>query len=95
MRLIWSPEAIDDLAHLRRYIARENPAAAKRIVDAIVATTENRLTRFPKSGRPGRVHGTYELVIPRTPYIVPYRIGGDTVEIVRVYHGSRRWPDKL
>jgi toxin ParE1/3/4 len=39
--------------------------------------------------------GTRELVIPKTPYIVPYRLRGSTIEIVRVYHSSRRWPERL
>jgi toxin ParE1/3/4 len=49
----------------------------------------------PKLGAPGRVPGTRELVIPKTPYIVPYRVRHSTIEIVRVYHASRRWPDRL
>jgi toxin ParE1/3/4 len=34
-------------------------------------------------------------VIPKTPYIVPYRVRHSTIEIARVYHASRRWPDRL
>jgi toxin ParE1/3/4 len=44
---------------------------------------------------PGRVPGTRELVIPKTPYVVPYRVRGSTIEIARVYHSSRRWPERL
>jgi plasmid stabilization system protein ParE len=50
---------------------------------------------FPRSGRSGRIAGTRELVISRTPYIAAYRIAGDTVRILRVLHGSRRWPDDM
>ena len=53
------------------------------------------LERFPQSGRPGRIEETRELVIDRTPYIVAYRIVGDTVRILRVLHGSRRWPGDM
>jgi toxin ParE1/3/4 len=53
------------------------------------------LGRLPRSGRPGRVEGTRELVIIRTPYIVAYRIIGDTVRILRVLHSSRQWPDDM
>jgi toxin ParE1/3/4 len=45
-------------------------------------------------GRPGRWPGTRELIIPGTPYIVPYRVKGPVVEILRVFHGARRWPDE-
>ena len=53
------------------------------------------LLENPKLGAPGRVPGTRELVIPKTPYIVPYRVRHSTIEIARVYHASRRWPDRL
>ena len=42
----------------------------------------------PHMGRPGRVPGTREFVIPRTPYIVPYRLQGESIQILRVL--SRR-----
>lgn len=36
----WSPEAVDDLASLRAYIAEDNPAAAKRIVLQIIRNVD-------------------------------------------------------
>ena len=56
---------------------------------------EHLLSENPKLGNAGRVPGTRELVIPKTTYIVPYRLRGATIEIVRVYHSSRRWPRRL
>jgi addiction module toxin, RelE/StbE family len=53
------------------------------------------LIRHPESGRIGRVDGTRELVIDRTPYIAAYRIAGDTVRILRVLHGAQQWPNAL
>ena len=52
------------------------------------------LPTWPHRGRPGRWPGTRELIIPGTPYIVPYRVKGDLVEILRILHGARRWPDE-
>ena len=43
-------------------------------------------------GRAGRVNGTRELVVSRTPYVVVYRIRGQEVCIVRVLHTAQRWP---
>jgi len=54
-----------------------------------------RLATTPALGRPGRVAGTRELVVPGTPYIVPYRITGDIVQIITVLHSAQRWPDQL
>ncbi len=73
---------------------RDSPQAAITIDDRIREQVDG-LEQFPESGRPGRVEGTRELVIQRTPYIVAYRIVGDTVQILRVLHGSRQWPEDI
>ena len=93
MNPIWSPEAIADLAALRAYIAQDDPAAAQRVALHIIRNIETLLTNSPEMGRPGRVPGTRELVIPKTPYIVPYRLVRNTIQVLRVFHSSRRWPE--
>jgi len=95
MTLLWSPESIHDLLALRAHIAEQDPAAAKRVALHILYCVEYLLLENPKLGAPGRVPGSRELVIPKTPYIVPYRVRGSRIEIARVYHTSRRWPDRL
>jgi toxin ParE1/3/4 len=95
MNIIWSPEAIQDLISLRAYIAEENPAGARRIVLRIIHDVEHLLPDNPQLGRPGRVAGTRELVVPQTPYIVPYRVQRATIQILRAFHSARRWPDSL
>ena len=81
MTIVWSPRAIEHLAHLREYIARDNPNAGNRIASALLEAVE-RLAKLPNLGRPGRVAGTRELVVFGTPYIIPYRLRGDRLEIV-------------
>jgi len=95
MIVVWSPLAIDDLAALRAFIAEENPAAAQRVALRIVRSVKELLARQPHMGRPGRVPGTREFVVPRTPYIVPYRVRHNRLEILRVYHGTRKWPERF
>ncbi len=95
MIILWSPEAINDLASLRAYIAEDDPAAAQRVVLHIIRSIEQLLAGHPHMGRAGRVPGTRELVVPRTPYIVPYRIRNNRMQVLRVYHGARRWPDQF
>ena len=36
--------------------------------------------------------GTRELIVAGTPYVIPYRVVGDDVEVLAVFHGARRWP---
>ncbi|MGJ5007845.1 type II toxin-antitoxin system RelE/ParE family toxin [Bradyrhizobium oligotrophicum] len=95
MTPIWSPEAIADLVALRAYIAQDDPAAAQRVALHILRNIETLLANRPKMGRPGRVESTRELVIPKTPYIVPYRLSNDAIQILRVLHSARRWPESL
>ena len=94
MTIVWSPRAIEHLAHLRAYIARDNPRAANRIGRALLDAVE-RLADVPSLGRPGRVAGTRELVVPDTPYVIPYRLRGDRLEVIAVFHGRQKWPKRL
>jgi plasmid stabilization system protein ParE len=92
--IVWSPRAIEHLAHLPEYIARDNPSAANRIASALLDAVE-RLARLPNLGRPGRAVGTRELVVSGTPYIIPYRLRGDRLEIVAVFDARQKWSKQL
>jgi addiction module RelE/StbE family toxin len=76
------------------FIARDNPDAADRVLSRIEEAVAH-LAEYPAMGRAGRVPGTRELVIPDTPYVVPYRVREKTVEILRVFHAARRWPTEF
>ena len=94
MKVRLSPRARDDLRELVRYIARDSPRNARLVRDRIQKAIEH-LRLHPESGRPGRVDGTRELVIPRTGHIAPYRITDGTLEIIAFIHESRQWPEEL
>ena len=93
MEIVWRPIALEDLEQARHYIAEHNPGAADRLCGRILNSVE-RLAMLPGLGRPGRVEGTRELIVPRTPYIVAYTVIGAQVMILSVIHSSR-WPDRL
>ena len=92
VQLVWTTPALHDLAAVRAFAGQDNPGAAGRQVALVVAAALG-LINFPNAGRPGRRTGTRELVVGRTPYIVAYRVRGDTVELLRVLHGRQRWPN--
>jgi toxin ParE1/3/4 len=92
--IVWSPRAISHLADLREFIARDNPAAAGRTAAAVLSTVE-RLADLPNLGRPGRVAGTREMVVPGTPYVIAYRPRGNRLEVIAVFHGRQKWPKRL
>ena len=93
MRIRWLRKALRNLDDEAGHIAADDPAAArlvaKRVLDAVAM-----LEQQPALGRPGRAPGTRELIIIKTRYIVPYRVRGKVVEVLRVFHTSRRLPDR-
>lgn len=94
MRLEWSRFALEDRDQIFDYIEQDNPRAAV-VVDDRIREQAEALVKFPESGRPGRIEGTRELVIVRTPYIATYRIQDRTVRILRVLHSAQHWPEDL
>jgi len=94
MRVIWSERARRDRHHAIDFIADENVRAAIEVGDRLVAISD-RLEQLPESGRLGRIAGTREYVVLGTPYIAVYRITGDTVRIMRLFHHAQRWPRRL
>lgn len=91
MRLIWTPEALQDRFDIWDYIAVDNPHAAARM-DDLFSESASRLIKHPKLGRTGKVAGTRELVA-HEHYILVYEIDGDhTVWILALVHTARLWP---
>jgi len=95
MQIKWLRKALKNLDDEAEYIAQEDPQAARlvvqRVVQAVLLLSDN-----PGLGHPGRVPGTHELVIPKTRYIVPYRVRPrlQRIEILRVFHTSRKPPER-
>ena len=94
MQVKWLQTALLNLHEEHRYIVQDYPAAAGKVALRIQSAVAL-LTVNPGLRRAGRVLGTRELVITGTPYIVPYRVQNDSVEILRVFHARRRWPSEL
>jgi addiction module RelE/StbE family toxin len=91
-RLEYSRRYFRRLEEIHQRIDEDNPAAAARMVERIRTAVE-RLSSSPAIGRPGRVAETRELVVSGTPYIVPYRVADDVVQVITILHSSQKWPD--
>ncbi|WP_299689315.1 type II toxin-antitoxin system RelE/ParE family toxin [Hydrocarboniphaga sp.] len=93
MRLKWTRRALRDFQEAQHYIAQDNVPIAQtvpqRISDAAQTLTEN-----PQMGRPGEAPGTREWVVTSTPYLIVYRIKGQVLEILRVWHGRQDWKNQ-
>ena len=93
-RVVWSRDALSEFNGIVAHIARDNPAAARKVADRIEAAIAA-LAAMP-TGRRGRVAGTYEKVLPGLPYIIssalePTPAGEEVLAVLRVIHGARDW----
>jgi toxin ParE1/3/4 len=91
VKIRWTEQAANDLQSVHEYLDERNPVAADATVERIVSGIDA-LERFPRLGRIGRIQGTWELVITKTPFIVMYRLHYEQVQILGILHGARKWP---
>jgi plasmid stabilization system protein ParE len=94
MKVVWSRRAIRHLVSLRKYVAKDSEQNATIIAVRILHAIDLLQTQ-PEIGRPGRVLGTRELVVPDTPFLIPYRVRQGRLELIAVFHGRQQWPRKL
>lgn len=94
MKIVWSKRGIRNLIALRHYIASDSDQNAAIVAKRLLAAVDL-LKEQPQMGRPGRILGTRELVVPDTPFVVPYRVRGERLELIAVYHGHRKWPERF
>lgn len=92
MKVVWTKRAVNDIHQVREHIRFDNPPAAARTGERLESAASN-LAQYPEMGRNGEIPGTRELVIPGLPYIVVYRVQGDRVQILRIFHSKQKWPE--
>lgn len=79
-----------DLDDILERVAASSPTAADKMLFEIERQAA-RLEQFPFLGRPGRLAGTRELVVARTPYLIIYSSNG-LIVLLRLLHGAQNWP---
>jgi plasmid stabilization system protein ParE len=92
MKLRWLRLALRELEEEAAYIARDDERTAALVVKRIFEAV-SKLPSEPGMGHPGRIPGTRELVVRQTHYIVPYRVRGEEVQILRIFHTARKRPN--
>ncbi len=87
MRLVYSEEAVADLARLREFIAEKDPSAAGRVAEQLITRMEQ-LCLFPQMG-----HEVAQAPEPQTVrdmvfgnYIVRYSIHANALVVLRIWH---------
>ncbi len=84
MRTVWSRRALQRLVEIRSYIAKNYPRAGRQVAARILESVD-RLAGYPHIGPSGRAIGTRELVVSGTPYVIPYRVTEDRLQLIAVF----------
>ena len=92
MEVLWLEDAREDLREIRQFLKERAGNLVTNHIGLHIVEAVNALAEMPNRGRPCRWGGTRELVITRTPYLIPYRVRGNTIEILRVFHGAQKFP---
>jgi len=88
MIIRWTPAAAADLRHLSDCLKDHHPHYQQPTVRKVYAAVQS-LKEWPHRGRVGREEGTRELLFPPLPYIAVYRVKGQSIEVLRIYHGAQ------
>jgi toxin ParE1/3/4 len=90
MKVVWTRRAVRHLVHLREYIEKDSERNPTSVAGRMLKAVEL-LQNHPEIGRPGRVPGTRELVVTDTPFIIPYRVRRERLQLIAVFHGRQKW----
>ncbi|MBI2719984.1 MAG: type II toxin-antitoxin system RelE/ParE family toxin [Rhizobiales bacterium] len=93
MKLRWSMRARRELKQIRSYISRRDPQAADHVVARILAATR-RVEQYPNIGQASDRAGVRLLQITGLPYVLPYKVTANDIEIFAVFD-QRRDPEEL
>ena len=90
----WTSPAAKDLKEIVDFIEKDSTETARSVATKLF-NSANSLDLMPNRGRPGRVKGTRELIVPGLPYLIVYRVVASAVHILRIYHGARNRPASI
>jgi toxin ParE1/3/4 len=94
VKVLWSAASLSHLQQVVDYLQGETSGGATTIRRRILET-KRRIGQMPYSGKVGRIDGTREAVVPRTPFILVYRVSEKTLDILGIWHAARLWPESF
>jgi addiction module RelE/StbE family toxin len=92
VKILWTRKASRHLRAAYEYWASQSSVKAGDIMLNRIFTAVELLERFPEARRLGRIDGTRELTILPAPFVVVYRVQPNQIEVIALFHGSRKWP---
>ena len=94
VRVLWSATAVKHLQEAVDFLQEESSRGASTFRRRILEM-KRRVGQMPYSGRVGRIDGTREAVVPRTPYILVYRVSEKTADVLGIWHAAPKWPESF
>jgi toxin ParE1/3/4 len=89
MNLRYTRRAFADREAIFDYLESENPQGALNVKRAIVQAL-HALTLFPRLGRPTDLVDVRELIVPRYPYKIYYRVDPEEIWVLHIRDARRR-----
>lgn len=94
MRVNWTKSAINDLEIEANYLNRVSPSIEDSFLEDVESGIDL-IKEYPELGRIGRVNQTRELILKKFQYILVYLVESSYIDIIRLLHTSRKWPNSL
>lgn len=91
MRILYSPESVEDLQKLREFIAEKNESAAARTAASLLSAI-SKLKTFPQMGievNKANSQLIRDLIVD--DFIVRYLISEKSIYVLRVWHQKEDW----
>ena len=95
MLILWSAHARMDILEILAYFASLNDLSTGKSIVSRIMLSIDRLAEYPLSGRQGHIEGTREILVKNLPYLLVYRMLSSSIEVVRVFHTPRLFPESL
>ena len=94
MRVNWTKSAINDLEIEANYLSKISPSIEDSFLKHVESSIDL-IKEYPELGRIGRVNQTRELILKKFQYILVYLVESSYIDIIRLLHTSRKWPNSL
>lgn len=88
-RVRWHARALEDLRSFHDCLATLERGNPRQTLGRVRVAAES-LKRLGDIGRPSIEPGLRELSVRNTPYVIVYRIDGDAIDILAIYHTAQQ-----
>jgi len=93
-RIVRTRQARNDVLDIWEYVARNNPAAADRLIRRL----DVMIRRLAEQPRIGAAQDKYRAGLRSFPvgnYVIFYEPIPTGIQVIRILHGARNWPELI